>query len=73
MSKLACLLFMLLTGVAGIAAAAGGADIRLPPAPVNRLDEESLQRGARNFINYCLTCHTAAAGVSLIVSVASFK
>ena len=39
--------------------AAGGADVRLSPAPVNRLDEESLQRGARNFVNYCLTCHTA--------------
>ena len=33
--------------------------MRLSPAPVNRLDEESLQRGARNFVNYCLTCHTA--------------
>ena len=59
MSKLACLLFVLLAGVAGAASAAGGADIRLSPAPVNRLDEESLQRGARNFVNYCLTCHTA--------------
>ena len=59
MKKLACALFMVLAGAAGIAAAAGGADIRLPPAPVNRLDEESLQRGARNFVNYCLTCHTA--------------
>jgi ubiquinol-cytochrome c reductase cytochrome c1 subunit len=39
--------------------AAGGADLRLAPAPVDRLDEESLQRGARNFVNYCLTCHTA--------------
>jgi ubiquinol-cytochrome c reductase cytochrome c1 subunit len=59
MSKLACLLFVLLAGIAGAASAAGGADIRLSPAPVNRLDEESLQRGARNFVNYCLTCHTA--------------
>ena len=59
MNKLACALLVMLAGAAGIAAAAGGADVRLPPAPVNRLDEESLQRGARNFINYCLTCHTA--------------
>jgi len=29
------------------------------PAPVNRLDVESLQRGARNFVNYCLNCHSA--------------
>jgi ubiquinol-cytochrome c reductase cytochrome c1 subunit len=59
MSKVACLLFVLLAGAAGLAEAAGGADIRMPPAPINRLDEESLQRGARNFVNYCLTCHTA--------------
>jgi ubiquinol-cytochrome c reductase cytochrome c1 subunit len=59
MRKLASLLFVLLVGVTGVTAASGGADVRLPPAPVNRLDEESLQRGARNFVNYCLTCHTA--------------
>jgi ubiquinol-cytochrome c reductase cytochrome c1 subunit len=58
MKKLACLLFVLLAGTAGLAAAAG-ADLRLAPAPVNPLDEESLQRGARNFVNYCLSCHTA--------------
>lgn len=28
-------------------------------APSNRLDVESLQRGARNFVNYCLNCHSA--------------
>jgi ubiquinol-cytochrome c reductase cytochrome c1 subunit len=39
--------------------ASGGADLRLAPAPVNRLDDESLQRGARNFVNYCLNCHSA--------------
>ena len=59
MRTLACLLFVLLGAAAGGAVAAGGADMRLSPAPVNRLDEESLQRGARNFVNYCLTCHTA--------------
>ena len=59
MRTLACLLLVLLAAAHGVAAAAGGADMRLPPAPVNRLDEESLQRGARNFVNYCLTCHTA--------------
>ena len=41
------------------AAAAGGADIRMEPAPVNRLDVASLQRGARTFVNYCLNCHSA--------------
>lgn len=32
---------------------------RLLSAPSNRLDVESLQRGARNFVNYCLNCHNA--------------
>lgn len=41
------------------AVAAGGADLRMSPAPVHRLDAESLQRGARNFVNYCLNCHSA--------------
>ena len=33
--------------------------LRLVPAPAHRLDMESLQRGARNFANYCLNCHSA--------------
>jgi len=49
----------LLAGASMVAAAAGGADLRLSPAPVHRLDAESLQRGARNFVNYCLNCHGA--------------
>jgi ubiquinol-cytochrome c reductase cytochrome c1 subunit len=48
---------IILFAVAGAAAAAEGA--RLLPAPSNRLDVESLQRGARNFVNYCLNCHSA--------------
>jgi ubiquinol-cytochrome c reductase cytochrome c1 subunit len=44
--------------------AAGGAfaaetGLRLEPSPGRRLDHESLQRGARTFVNYCLTCHSA--------------
>jgi ubiquinol-cytochrome c reductase cytochrome c1 subunit len=58
-NKIAILLFALLVVASTGAFAAGGADLRLAPAPVNRLDDESLQRGARNFVNYCLTCHTA--------------
>ena len=46
-------------GVRSRRCASGGADLRLVPAPVNRLDAESLQRGARNFVNYCLNCHSA--------------
>ena len=43
----------------GPALASGGADLRLDPAPIHRLEVESLQRGARNFVNYCLNCHSA--------------
>jgi ubiquinol-cytochrome c reductase cytochrome c1 subunit len=43
----------------GAALASGGADVRMDPAPIHRLDAESLQRGARNFVNYCLNCHSA--------------
>ena len=49
----------MLAVVAPVAGASEGADLRLAPAPVNRLDDESLQRGARNFVNYCLSCHSA--------------
>jgi ubiquinol-cytochrome c reductase cytochrome c1 subunit len=58
MNKIASLSAALLFA-AGSALASGGADLRLDPAPVHRLDTESLQRGARNFVNYCLGCHSA--------------
>lgn len=41
------------------ATASGGADLRMERAPTNRLDDASLQRGARTFVNYCLNCHSA--------------
>ena len=43
----------------GTTCAVESGDLRLVTAPVNRLDDESLQRGARNFVNYCLSCHSA--------------
>ncbi len=57
--RFACLLFAALLAGAGTVRAAGGHDVRMEPAPVNRLDAASLQRGARNFVNYCLNCHSA--------------
>lgn len=39
--------------------AAGGGDVKLDRAPVNPNDQASLQRGARNFVQYCLNCHNA--------------
>lgn len=34
--------------------------LHLDHAPVNLHDQESLQRGARVFVNYCLSCHAAS-------------
>ena len=59
MNKLVVLLAALLVAGSGTTLASGGADLRMEPAPVNRLDAASLQRGARNFVNYCLNCHSA--------------
>jgi ubiquinol-cytochrome c reductase cytochrome c1 subunit len=41
-------------------ASASGGEVALDKAPINLNDEASLQRGARNFVNYCLNCHNAA-------------
>jgi ubiquinol-cytochrome c reductase cytochrome c1 subunit len=49
----------LAAGMMGPALASGGRDLHMEPAPINRLDAESLQRGARTFANYCLNCHSA--------------
>lgn len=56
MKTIATFLVLLMCGGAY---ASGGADLRMDPAPIHRLDAESLQRGARNFVNYCLSCHSA--------------
>ncbi|MGH8315534.1 MAG: cytochrome c1 [Steroidobacterales bacterium] len=58
MSALTRLIGAVLFATAG-AAAASEAGLYLEPAPGKRLDVESLQRGARDFVNYCLTCHSA--------------
>jgi ubiquinol-cytochrome c reductase cytochrome c1 subunit len=55
MKKLLFLLIALPT-----AAFASGAAFHLDNAPVNPNDKESLQRGARVFVNYCLNCHGAS-------------
>ncbi|MGB0238479.1 MAG: cytochrome c1 [Cycloclasticus sp.] len=39
--------------------AAGGANIELQSANVNLENKASLQRGAKYFVNYCLSCHSA--------------
>ncbi len=50
------LLFLLL---ALPVAAFASTNLHLDKAPVNIHDNESLQRGARTFVNYCLNCHSA--------------
>lgn len=49
---------VILLAVAGATLAAEEGP-HLIAAPSNRLDVESLQRGARDFVNYCLNCHSA--------------
>jgi len=34
-------------------------NVELTKAPIDLTDNQSLQRGARTFINYCLNCHSA--------------
>lgn len=52
--------WMLALGVAGSAVAAGGAGIPLDKAPKLTNDMAALQNGAKLFVNYCLSCHSAA-------------
>jgi ubiquinol-cytochrome c reductase cytochrome c1 subunit len=42
------------------AGAVGGQEIHLDKANIDPHNVESLQRGARLFVNYCLSCHSAA-------------
>ncbi|MDH4133493.1 MAG: cytochrome c1, partial [Gammaproteobacteria bacterium] len=44
----------------GAVFAAGGAAVKLDRVSTDLGDRESLQRGARIFVNYCLSCHSAA-------------
>ena len=55
LTRLLCIVVLASAG----AAIANESGVRLEPAPAARLDIESLQRGARNFTNYCLGCHSA--------------
>jgi ubiquinol-cytochrome c reductase cytochrome c1 subunit len=39
---------------------ASGGDVHLDQANIDPTNKNSLQRGARTFVNYCLSCHSAA-------------
>jgi len=38
----------------------GGEDTKLDPVYINLTDKDSLRNGARLFVNFCLSCHSAA-------------
>jgi ubiquinol-cytochrome c reductase cytochrome c1 subunit len=59
MTKASFLLAVVLFAGSGAALATGSADVRMEAVEIKRLDVASLQRGARNFVNYCLNCHSA--------------
>lgn len=52
-------LMLLLLALPVVALAEEGG-VALDKAPVNLHDNASLQRGAKTFVNYCLTCHSAS-------------
>lgn len=61
MKSTARLIALIATGfllAPGTAPAAG--TVQLEPSGININDQASLQRGARMFVNYCLSCHSAA-------------
>lgn len=58
MNKIKILLFILCMGTQAVFAAESG--MELDKAPIDSADNDSLQRGAESFVNYCLTCHGAS-------------
>jgi len=60
MNMLKKLLAGLTVGAALIATAHASAELHLDKAPINVGDKESLQRGAKTFVNYCMGCHSAS-------------
>ncbi|MDX2478684.1 MAG: cytochrome c1 [Gammaproteobacteria bacterium] len=53
-------LFLLLTLVSMPVFASGGGGMHLDDVDIDMNDTASLQRGAGLFVNYCLSCHSAA-------------
>src|SRR5512137_1440879 len=52
-------LLVLAAALAPVAAFAAGGAVHLEAANVDVTNKASLQRGAANFVNYCLGCHSA--------------
>ena len=54
------ILILLCTVLPGTVFASGGGHAKLDAVHIDLNDKESLQRGARIFVNYCLSCHSAS-------------
>lgn len=52
-------IYMTLVCLFACMAARAAGEIELMQSDINLSDKTSLQRGARTFMNYCLTCHSA--------------
>ena len=59
MKKFIAILITLTMGLHNGISFSADVSYHLDNAKINLEDEQSLQRGARNFINYCLNCHSA--------------
>ncbi|EGV51196.1 cytochrome c1 [Candidatus Endoriftia persephone] len=53
------LFFAFLLAAAPLMGFASGGGVHLDDADIDLSDEASLQRGAKYFVNYCLSCHSA--------------
>jgi ubiquinol-cytochrome c reductase cytochrome c1 subunit len=54
------ILILLCAALPGMSLASGGGHARLDTVKIDLSDKASLQRGARTFVNYCLSCHSAS-------------
>jgi ubiquinol-cytochrome c reductase cytochrome c1 subunit len=54
MKKIAAILMLTISGLAS-----ASSDTHLDSASVDLTDKPSLQRGAKYFVNYCMSCHSA--------------
>jgi len=59
MKKFIAILIALMMGLYNSISFSADGSYHLDNVKINLDDEQSLQRGARNFINYCLNCHSA--------------
>lgn len=61
--RMLAVLILLLGLASGVRASEGGEHgcgmVKCDPVKVDLHNQESLQRGARTFVNYCLSCHSA--------------